>query len=143
MPVTAIWRKKMEFQVDFPEGETLTLTSVPLRKRPGKGPNPMDTVLAAVVGCTGMDVVMILAKMRKEPEALRVEVETARRTEEPRVFTYMTLTYHIDGAKVDAAAARRAVDLSQEKYCSVSAMLRPAVEMKYRIILNGEEVPLG
>ena len=141
MPVTATWQKKMEFQVDFPEGETLTLTSVPLKKRPGNGPNPMDTVQAAVVGCTGMDVVMILTKMRRDPKALRVEVEAVRRSEEPRVFTSMTLTYHIDGPKVDAAAARRAVALSQDTYCSVSAMLRPTVELDYKIVLNGEEIP--
>jgi putative redox protein len=140
MPVTATWREKMEFQVDFPEGESVTLTSVPLRQRPGKGPNPMQAVLAALVGCTGMDVVMILTKMRKEPEALRIEVDAARREEEPRVYTHMTLTYHIDGNGVDADAARRAVDLSQNKYCSVSAMLKPAVELDYKIRLNGEEL---
>lgn len=140
MPVTATWREKMEFEVDFPEGESLVLTSVPLRQRPGKGPPPMQTLLASLVGCTGMDVVMILTKMRKEPEALRIEVDAARQDEEPRVYTHMTLTYHIDGAAVDADAARRAVDLSQNKYCSVSAMLKPAVALDYRIMLNGEEL---
>jgi putative redox protein len=140
MPVTATWQKKMEFQVDFPEGESITLTSVPLARRPGKGPNPMQTVLAALVGCTGMDVVMILTKMRKDLEALRIEVDAVRREEEPRIYTHLTLTYHIDGAGVDAAAAKRAVALSQDKYCSVSAMLRPTVELDYRIILNGEPV---
>ena len=67
-PVTASWQSGMEFRVDFPEGETITLASVPLRKRPGPGPSPMEAVQAALAGCTGMDVVMILTKMRKEPQ---------------------------------------------------------------------------
>lgn len=141
-PVTGSWRGGMEFKVDFPEGETITLASVPARRRPGPGPSPMQAVQAALAGCTGMDVVMILTKMRKEPEALRIEVDADRREEEPRVFTRMTLTYHVDGAELDAASVRRAVALSQEKYCSVSAMLRPAVALDYRIVVNGAEVDL-
>ena len=136
-PVTGSWRGGMEFRVDFPEGETITLASVPARKRPGPGPSPMQAVQAALAGCTGMDVVMILTKMRKEPEALRIEVEAERREEEPRVYTRLTLTYHVDGPDLDAEAVRRAVALSQEKYCSVSAMLRPAVALDYRILVNG------
>ena len=141
-PVTASWQSGMEFRVDFPEGETITLASVPLRKRPGPGPSPMQAVQAALAGCTGMDVVMILTKMRKEPQALRIDVNAVRREEEPRVYTHMTLTYHVDGLELDAASVRRAVALSQEKYCSVSAMLRPAVALDYRIVLNGTEVDL-
>ena len=139
-PVTGSWRGGMEFRVDFPEGETITLASVPARKRPGPGPSPMQAVQAALAGCTGMDVVMILTKMRKEPEALRIEVEAERREEEPRVYTRLTLTYHVDGPDLDAEAVRRAVALSQEKYCSVSAMLRPAVALDYRILVNGVAV---
>ncbi len=143
MPVTATWREKMEFQVDFPEGETMILTSVPLRRRPADGPGPMQAVLAALAGCTGMDVVMILTKMRKEPEALRIDVDAVRRDEEPRIYTHITLTYHIDGADVTPEAARRAVDLSQNTYCSVSAMLKPVVELDYKILLNGELISSG
>ncbi len=139
-PVTGFWKGGMEFRVDFPEGETITLASVPARKRPGPGPSPMQAVQAALAGCTGMDVVMILTKMRKEPEALRIEVEAERREEEPRVYTRLTLTYHVDGPDLDAEAVRRAVALSQEKYCSVSAMLRPAVALDYRILVNGVAV---
>ena len=142
-PVTARWRSGMEFTVDFREGETITLASVPLRKRPGPGPSPMEAVQAALAGCTGMDVVMILTKMRKEPQALRIEVDVDRREEEPRIYTRMTLTYHVDGPDLDAAAVRRTVALSQDKYCSVSAMLRPAVALDYRIVLNGTAANLA
>jgi len=101
----------------------------------------MEAVQAALSACTGMDVVMILSKMRKKPTSLRIEVETIRRDEQPRIYTAMTLVYHLDGPELDVASVRRAVSLSQDKYCSVSAMLQPTVKLDYRILMNGEPVP--
>ncbi len=138
--VTASWKRESEFQVAFPGGETLTLASVPGANRPGPGPPPTETVQAAVAVCTGIDIVMILGKMRKTLSALRVEVEAVRREEEPRIYTDLTLVYHVDGPELDEASVRRAVALSEEKYCSVSAMLRPTVRLGYRIILNGRAI---
>ncbi len=138
--VTASWKRESEFQVAFPGGETLTLASVPGADRPGPGPPPTETVQAAVAVCTGIDIVMILGKMRKTLSALRVEVEAVRREEEPRIYTDLTLVYHVDGPELDEASVRRAVALSEEKYCSVSAMLRPTVRLGYRIILNGRAI---
>lgn len=140
MPVTATWNGEMLFQIQFPQGETMTLASVPAASRPGPGPSPMDAVQAALASCSGIDVVHILAKMRKTLTALRVEVEAARREEEPRVFTRIELIYHAQGPDLDAATVLRAVQLSQEKYCSVAAMLRPAVAMRYLVFVNGELV---
>ena len=138
MPVTATWTSEMQFQVLFPEGETLTLASVPAARRPGAGPSPMDAVQAAVASCSGMDVVSILGKMRKQLTALRIDIDAARREEDPRVFTRLDLTYHVDGPGLDAASVVRAVQLSQEKYCSVAAMLRPGVAMGFKVLVNGE-----
>jgi putative redox protein len=128
------------FRVDFPQGETLVLGSFPAGERPAEGPSPMDAVEAALAVCTGIDVVMILAKMRKTLDALRIEVEAERRAAAPCVFTHISLTYHVDGEDLDATSVSRAVVLSRDKYCSVSAMLLPTVPMSYRIVLNGEEV---
>jgi putative redox protein len=139
-PVTTTWQGGLEFKVDFPYGETFTLTSVPAAKRPGPGPSPMEAVQAALAGCTGIDVVMILTKMRKKPQSVRITVDGERRAEEPRIYTRLTVTYHVDGPAVDEAAVRRAVALSEDKYCSVSAMLRPVVALDHRIVLNGREL---
>ena len=141
MPVEATWIKKMEFRVTIPAGEVLTLASLPKVERPGPGPSPMDAVQAAVAACTGMDVVSILEKMRKNLRSLRIEVLVERRDEHPRIFTRMVLVYHLDGPDLDEASAHRSVQLSQDKYCSVAAMLRPTVDLSYRIVLNGK--PLG
>lgn len=140
MPVIATWKKDEEFEVGFDGGETLVLASVPGSERPGPGPNPVEALQAAVAACTGIDVVMILEKMRKSPERFRIEVDGTRREEHPRIFTRLVLTYHVDGPDVTPDAVRRAVELSEEKYCSVSAMLRPTVEIGTRIVLNGEEL---
>jgi len=141
MPVVATWKKKEEFEVHFDGGETVVLAGVPREERPGPGPSPVDAFQAAVAACTGIDVVLILEKMRQPPERFRIEVSGTRRDEHPRIFTRLVLTYHLDGAGLTEVAVRRAVTLSQEKYCSVSAMIRPTVELATRIVLNGEMLP--
>jgi putative redox protein len=130
MLVEATWTKEMEFQVRIPGGEVMTLASVPKARRPGPGPSPMEAVQAAVAACTGMDVVSILEKMRKTLRSLRIEVEVVRSEEHPRIYTDITLVYYLDGPDLDEASVLRAVQLSQDKYCSVAA-----------IVLNGKLLP--
>jgi putative redox protein len=141
MLVEATWTKEMEFQVRIPGGEVMTLASVPKARRPGPGPSPMEAVQAAVAACTGMDVVSILEKMRKTLRSLRIEVEVVRSEEHPRIYTDITLVYYLDGPDLDEASVLRAVQLSQDKYCSVAAMLRPTVHLGQRIVLNGKLLP--
>jgi putative redox protein len=76
--------------------------------------------------------------MRKTIQSLRVEVEVIRSEEHPRIFTDLTLVYYLDGPDLDQASVERAVELSQDKYCSVAAMLRPTVRLGKRIVLNGK-----
>jgi len=140
MSVVAKWSGGFEFRVDVAEGETLVLNSVPAEHRPGSGPSPMNAVEAAVAACTGMDLVLILKKMRKTIDSIRIEVVPTRRKEHPRIFTHLELVYHVEGPDLDEACVSRAVQLSQDQYCSVAAMLRPTVELSYRIVLNGERV---
>ncbi len=89
----------------------------------GRCPSPMDAILAALGGCTAVDVYSILTKMREPVEEVRVHVEATRREEHPRVYTDIRLRYVIHG-EVSPEKAERAIRLSQEKYCSVGAMLR-------------------
>ena len=138
MPVQANWKQGMEFEVHVPAGETYTLTSIPKDRRPGPGPSPMEAVQGAVAACTGMDVVSILEKMRKTIHRLRIEVEAVRSEEHPRIYTELTLVYYLDGPDLDETSVERAIELSQDKYCSVAAMLRPTVRIGNRIILNGK-----
>ncbi|PRX43726.1 OsmC family protein [Salegentibacter salegens] len=103
-----------------------------------KGASPMDLLLRAIAGCSSIDIVMILKKQHLELEDLQVEVEGFREDGAvPNVFKKIQLNFLLKG-DVPAAKAKRAVDLSMEKYCSVSKMLEKAAEINYAITLNGE-----
>jgi putative redox protein len=98
----------------------------------GAGPTPMGLLLMAFGGCTGMDVVSILEKMRIEIEGLEIDVKGERSEEHPKTYRSIELVYRISG-EVDEEKAKRAVELSMEKYCSVSAMLKKSAEVNYRV----------
>jgi putative redox protein len=112
-------------------GGTITLDARPEHGGTGQGPSPMETLLLALAGCTGMDVVSILGKMRAPLDGLEIRVSGDRADDHPRVFTRIRLEYVFRGNDLRPEQAGRAVQLSQEKYCSVSAMLRASAELTY------------
>ncbi|RLE53760.1 MAG: OsmC family peroxiredoxin [Candidatus Methanomethylicota archaeon] len=87
------------------------------------GPSPMELVLVALAGCTAYDIISILSKMRQRVEGLEIHVKAKQREEPPRVYTDIHLDYIIFG-DVDEDKVVKAIQLSQEKYCSVSLMLK-------------------
>ena len=91
--------------------------------RSAAGPSPMALVLIALGACSGMDVVSILLKMRQPLEELWVEAAGDTREEYPQVFTAIRLVYHLRG-ELDERRVRRAIELSETKYCPVGAMLK-------------------
>lgn len=106
----------------------------------GGGASPMEVVLMALAGCSTMDVISILDKMKQKVDSYHVDVDGDRDSDKvPAIFTKIHLTYHFEG-DLDATKAARAVELSQEKYCSVSVMLNKTAEITYSVIVNGEEV---
>jgi putative redox protein len=94
--------------------------------------SPTELVLMGLCGCTGYDVVAILTKKREPFTSVEVRAEADRAPEPPTVFTAIRLVYRI-GGKVSHKAAEDAVKLSEEKYCSVSAMLRKTAKISYTI----------
>ena len=86
------------------------------------GIQPMELILIGLIGCTGMDVVAILRKMRAEPRKFEIYIDAERAPEHPKVYTYVKLRYYFEGTDYDKA--KKAVELSQNRYCPVSAMLR-------------------
>jgi putative redox protein len=90
---------------------------------------PAEMLLIALGGCTGVDVVSVLKKKRQAVTAYRVEISGERRDEHPRNFTKMKVHHIIHGRGVNPEAVARAIELSEEKYCSVAATLRPTVEI--------------
>jgi putative redox protein len=102
---------------------------------PGQGATPMELLAVALAGCTGMDVVSILQKMRQPLEGLRVEVRGEKADDHPKRFVSLEVVYYLKGA-LDDKKVQRAIKLSETKYCSVEATLRPAVSISSRYVLQ-------
>jgi putative redox protein len=100
------------------------------------GPKPKGLLLAALAGCTGMDVASILGKMRMKWDAFSLEVDAETAEEHPKVYTHITVRYILEGDELDRAKIERAVSLSRDKYCGVMAMLAKAAEIDTEILLN-------
>lgn len=98
-------------------------------------PGPMLSLLLAAGSCTGSDIVLIMEKMRVALRGLRIEVSGTRREEHPRRYVAIRFEFHLAGEGLDEARARRAIDLSLEKYCSVVASLAPDIDVTYGLTL--------
>ena len=100
-----------------------------------RGPRPKGLLLTSLAGCTAMDVISILRKMQHEPEEFSVEVEGDVTDEHPKVFKNIKITYRIKG-DVPREKAEKAVSLSLDRYCGVTAMLRKAAPIDFEIIIE-------
>ncbi|MBV9211362.1 MAG: OsmC family protein [Acidobacteria bacterium] len=100
---------------------------------------PVELLLIALGSCTAVDVVSILRKKREEVTDYRVEVTGERRAEHPRAYTRMEVKHILRGRNLSEKAVAQAIELSETKYCSVAATLRPAAEIisSYEIINEG------
>jgi putative redox protein len=124
----------MRFQGRSPKGTTVTMESGGTDG--AAGPSPMETVLIALAGCSAVDVVGILEKMRVAVQALRIDVEGQRADEPPRVFRKIHLRYIARGDGLTADQLQRAVALSVDKYCSVAAMLGQSAELSTEAVVE-------
>jgi len=100
-----------------------------------EGPNPKALLLSAIAACSGIDVVDILEKMRISFSDLTIDVETEQTDEHPRVFKDIWVTYKIKTGEENEGKLRKAIELSLEKYCGVSAMLRKNSPIHYKLEL--------
>ncbi|MBN1920569.1 MAG: OsmC family protein [Anaerolineae bacterium] len=105
------------------------------------GPAPMELILLSVAGCSGMDVISILSKKRQPFTGMQVNVTAEQADKHPMIYTHIHLEYVLYGQGLSGEAVERAIGLSEEKYCSVMAMLRPTVKIthSYRVV---EDQPL-
>jgi putative redox protein len=101
-------------------------------------PGPVETLLEAIITCSGVDVVDILAKGRTPVERFEVGITAYRRAEHPRRIMRMELDFHVDGKGIEVAQAERAIELAFEKYCTVAGSLGSDILTESRLILNGQ-----
>src|SRR5204862_3363604 len=120
-----------------PSGHALAIETDSTR---ASAPTPMELLLLALGSCTGVDVVSILRKKRERVTGYHIEVRGERRTEHPRAYTRLEVRHVVRGHNLSERAVAQAVQLSDEKYCSVAATLRPAAEIvsSYEIVVEDE-----
>jgi putative redox protein len=109
-----------------PSGHAVTLDTDHTRNCAA---SPVELLLIGLGGCTAVDVITILRKKRQHVTAYRVEVRGERREEHPRRFTKMTVHHVLTGRNLSSQFVAQAIELSETKYCSVAATLRPGVEI--------------
>jgi putative redox protein len=129
--VTLVWQDRLVFRGGEPGGPVTTIDG-----ENTAAPGPMLTLLLAAAACTGADVVAILKKMRVTLRECRIEASGVRREEEPRRYTAIHLQYHLRGEGLDETNARRAIDLSISKYCSVVHSLAPDIRVTHGLTLG-------
>ena len=128
-------KDQMHFMGEL-EGFDIPLDADPAVGGQGHGPKPKGLALTALAGCTAMDVISILRKMKIEPEAFSVDAESELTDEHPRVFAEIHLTYHFSGKDLPRAKLEKAITLSQDRYCGVSAMLGKSVPIRWSLEIN-------
>lgn len=125
----------LAFEMDL-NGHTLITDATVENGGDNLGPSPKILLLAGLIGCTGIDVKSILKKMKVEYDDLNIEVETHHTDEHPRVYQDIHMIYRFKGKNLPLDNITKAVKLSQEKYCGVSAMLEKATPITFEIILE-------
>jgi putative redox protein len=116
--VLAVWRGGTAFELTGGSGHAVMVDGDAQQAM-----SPMEMLLGSLVGCAAADVVSILQKKRQAVTALAAQVRGLRCEAHPRVYTDITVTFTVTGQHVDPEAVRRALELTETKYCSVSAML--------------------
>lgn len=141
MKAKITWKEKMEF-VGECGGKTLSLDSKPPLGS-GNGMTPKELVALGIAGCTGMDVISLMRKYKQNVESFEVYADVVQ-TEgsHPVVFKDVSLVYEFKG-QVEVDRAKEAVELSQSKYCGVSAMIAKIAPIHYKIVINGSEMAQG
>ncbi len=133
MEINVNWQGDMEFLSSLPSGHSITLDSSPDSGGHNKGPRPMEMLLTGLGGCTGIDIVMILNKMKQEIESFSMDIDGERAEEPPKRFTKIHITYKLKGKNLDERKVERAIKLSEEKYCSASSSLNAEITSGYEI----------
>ncbi len=126
------WLEGMSFEAEI-DGFKIAIDADLEFGGKSKGPNPKPLMMVALAGCTGMDIVSLLNKMRVDYESLNVIIEGDLTEEHPKHFTRMKVIYELKGKNINIKKVQKAVDLSKEKYCGVSYSYKGVMDLEYEI----------
>ncbi|MBK8610611.1 MAG: OsmC family protein [Chitinophagaceae bacterium] len=131
--VSTVFNKNMAFTANI-NGHDIVMDTTVKGGGDDSGASPKQLMLASLAGCTGMDVVSVLAKMKVAFTDFSMDVVAGLTEEHPMIYNQVKLTYKIKVAEADQSKVEKAVNLSQEKYCGVSAMFRAFADLKTEIV---------
>lgn len=130
--IDCTWKQDMTFEADV-NGFKIMMDADPAVGGTNNGPRPKPLTLVSLAGCTGMDVISILKKMRVEPDFFNVSVEGELTDEHPKYYHKIHVIYELKGKDIDHEKVEKAVNLSRERYCGVNALLRFGAEITQEI----------
>jgi putative redox protein len=130
---TVRWAGRMTFIGKAGTNHLVPMDTSPEFDGDDSATKPLELLLVALGGCTGMDIVPLLKKMRQDVTAVELNITAERSEEHPKVYSRIDIEYVVAGRGLEEDKVKRAVELSQEKYCSVSAMLKRACPVNYTI----------
>ena len=133
--VSVNWLEDMAFEATVNDHK-INLDAVEAVGGKNRGPRPKPLLLVSLGGCTGMDVVSMLKKMRVEYESFDMDIEAGMTEEHPKHYDKIKIIYKFKGKDLPKDKLEKAVTLSQERYCGVTAMLSKAAEIDYEIIIE-------
>jgi putative redox protein len=133
--ISTTWKENMAFEAEI-DGFKIILDADEAVGGENRGPRPKGLTLVSLAGCTGMDVISILKKMRVVPEYFNVEVEGELTDEHPKYYHSIHLRYIFRGNDLPMKKLEKAIILSQDRYCGVSAMLLKSSTLTHEIVLK-------
>ena len=133
--VTTVWKENMVFESDNPSGETLFMDA-PDEGIENKGLRPKALMLSSLAGCSGLDVVSLLKKMRAEVNDFKMVVHGELTEEHPRYYHKVVIEYHFYGSDLQEDKINKAVKLSVDQYCGVMEMFRQFAKVTTEVYLH-------
>jgi putative redox protein len=133
--ITTVWKENMVFESDNPSGETLFMDA-PDEGIENKGLRPKALMLSSLAGCSGLDVVSLLKKMRAEVNDFKMVVHGELTEEHPRYYHKVVIEYHFYGNDLQEDKINKAVKLSVDQYCGVMEMFRQFAKVSTEVYLH-------
>jgi len=127
------WQKNLKFNAQGDSGHNIAMDASESAGGDDSAARPMEMLLAGLGGCTSVDVVLILNKMKAEIEDFNIDIKAEREDEHPKRFKKIHLNYYIKGKNLDERRVEKAINLSETKYCSASASLNAEITSSFEI----------
>lgn len=134
--ITTKWLGNMAFESNNPSGHKLTIDAGPDDGGKGEGFRPKALMLSSLAGCSGLDVAMLIRKMKLEVKDFSIDIKANLTDEHPKFYDKVIVEYHFYGDQLEEKKLQRAVDLSVEKYCGVMEMFRQFAQMEIETVFH-------